>query len=129
MLDYWYDHVHLIAPDPLKTAEFYEKMFGAKRASVSELPDGRTIVELKLNSSNILVMHPRVKPAPTPHLPDTSYGLEHFGLITNDIEAAVAELKANGVKFRDEIREVRPGFKIAFMWATENVLIELVEKK
>ncbi len=129
MPNYYYDHAHLTSPDPLKTAEFYEKMFGAKRANVRELPDGRTMVELDLNGSEILVVHPRVKPDPTPHLPDTSYGLEHFGLITDDIEAAVAELKAKGVKFRDEIREPRPGFKFAFVWAPENVLIELVEKK
>lgn len=128
MPNYWYDHVHLTTPDPLKTAEFYEKMFGAKRANVREMPNGRTMVELNLNSSRILVMPSRVKPDPTPHLPDTSYGLEHFGLATDNIEAAVAELKANGVKFRDEIREARPGVKIAFMWAPENVLIELVEK-
>ena len=128
MQDYYYDHVHLTSPDPLKTAEFYEKMFGAKRTNVRETPDGRTVVELNLNSSRILITHPLVKPDPTPHLPGTSYGLEHFGLVTDNIEAAVAELKANGVKFRDEIREVRPGVKIAFVWAPENVLIELVEK-
>ena len=128
MPDYYYDHVHLTSPDPLKTAEFYEKMFGAKRTNVREMPDGRTAVELKLNGSEILVMHPRVKPGPTPHLPDTSYGLEHFGFTTDNLEEAVAGLKAKGVKFRGEIYSPRPGVKVAFLWAPENVLIELVER-
>ena len=37
------------------------------------------------------------------------------------------ELKVKGGEFRDEIREVRPGVKISFLWAPENVLIELLE--
>ena len=28
MPNYWFDHIHLMSPDPLKTAEFYEKSFG-----------------------------------------------------------------------------------------------------
>ncbi len=49
--NYWYDHVHLISSDPVKTAEFYEKMFDARRVSVSELGAGRVSVELDLNGS------------------------------------------------------------------------------
>jgi hypothetical protein len=39
----------------------------------------------------------------------------------------VADLKAKGVRFRDEIKVARPGLRIAFLWAPENVLVELVE--
>jgi catechol 2,3-dioxygenase-like lactoylglutathione lyase family enzyme len=57
----------------------------------------------------------------------TISGLEHIGIRTDDMDTTVANLKANGVKFRDEIREFRPGVRIAFFWAPEDVLIELVE--
>ena len=127
MPSYWYDHVHLISPDPVKTAEFYEKMFNAKRVSVGELGAGRVSVELDLNGSRILVMSRRGQPETAPSSAETVYGLEHFGIRTDNLEAAVADLKAKGVKFRDEIREIRPGVKISFLWAPENVLIELLE--
>ena len=129
MPNYWYDHVHLTSLDPLKTSEFYEKNFGAKRVAARTMPDGRTSVELNLQGECILVMNPKDKPKSVPSSPEVPYGLEHFGIKTDNIEAAVAELKANGVKFREEIREARPGVKVAYFWAPENVLIELVERK
>ena len=54
MPNYWHNHVHLTSPDPLKTAEFYEKMFGAKRGNAREMPGGRTMVPLDLNGSRIM---------------------------------------------------------------------------
>ena len=125
MLDYRLDHIHLISPDPLKTAEFYEEMFNAKRVIVRELEDGFVSVELNLNGTKVMVMSQQGT-GPSDKVDD--YGLDHFGIITNDLEAAVAELKAKGVKFKEEIREIRPGVKISFLWAPENVLIELLER-
>ena len=40
-------------------------------------------------------------------------------------EEAVTELKANDVKFTQEIREVNPEFKISFLVTPEDVTIEL----
>ncbi len=128
MPSYWHDHIHLASPAPLKTAQFYEGMFKAKRVSTRKLADGRTSIQLDLNGSRILVTERQAQAKTARGSSGTVYGLEHFGLKTDNLEAAVAELKANGVKFRDEIREARPGLKIAFLWAPENVLIELLEE-
>ena len=128
MPNYWYDHVHLISPDPVKTAEFYEKMFNAKRVGIREIGDGRIGVDLDLNGSRVLVMSLRAQPESAPSSPETGSGLEHFGIRTDNLEAAVAELKAKGVQFKEEIREARPGVKISFLWAPEDVLIELLER-
>jgi len=49
MADYWLDHIHLMSPDPLKTAEFYENMFGAKRISARDEGDGRASAKLDLS--------------------------------------------------------------------------------
>ena len=131
MPNYWYDHVHLISPEPEKTAQFYERMFNAKRVDVSKFSDGRTMVILDLNGSRVLVMNRKAQPESSPSSPETGgYSLEHFGIRTDDIEAAVANLKANGVQFKEELRAgSSPGLKIAFLWAPENVLIELLERK
>ena len=128
MPSYWYNHVHLISPDPLKTAEFYERMFNVKRVSVTKPGAGRVSVELDLNGSRVLIKSGNVKTETAPGSSEPAHGLEHFGVRTDNLEAAVAELKAKGVQFKEEIRLARPGVKISFLWAPENVLIELMER-
>ena len=128
MSNYWYDHVHLFSPEPLKTAQFYERMFNARRVITRESADGRTAVELNLNGSTILVTERKAEPEVTASRSEVRCGLEHFGIKTDNIEAAVAELKAKGAEFRDEIRVARPGVKIVYLWAPDNVLIELLER-
>ena len=124
MPNYWFDHVHVVSPDPVKTAQFYEEMFSAKRGSIDDLPDGRILVNLDLNGVAIRVSNPRTKPLVSGA---SLTGLEHFGLRTDDLEAAVAELKANGVQFVQDITVARPGLKISFFLAPDNVLVELQE--
>ncbi len=119
MPKYWFDHIHLMSPDPVKTAEFYEKMFGAEQVGKRDLGDGRVFVNLNLNGTTILVSSPRGD--------DTRTGLHHYGIRTDSLDKAVDELKAKGVKFTQEITEIRPGFKISYFLAPENVSVELQE--
>jgi len=114
MPDYWFDHIHLVSPDPVKTAEFYVKMFGAKQVG-----SGRVTVSLDLNGTTILISQPGEDRTPT--------GLAHFGIGTDNLDEAIAELKAKNVEFTMDKREIRPGFKISFLAAPENVSIELQE--
>ncbi len=127
MPNYWYHHIHLASPDPRKTAEFYEDMFSAEITNTRELPGGSVTVELNLGGSMVLIMQ---RPAETESAPSgASSGLDHFGLRTDDLETTVANLKTKGVQFRGEIMEIGKRMKIAFFWAPDNVLIELVEVK
>ena len=126
MPNYWFDHVHLISQDPVKTADFYEKTFGAKRDVFLELPDGRTLVSVSLDGTSIKVTNPRAKPLVPNTLPN-GCGLEHFGLRTDNIEEAVAEMKAKGIKIVQEIKAINPTTKIAFLVSPEDILIELLE--
>ena len=127
MPNYWYHHIHLVSPDPRKTAQFYQDMFNAKMVNTTELPDGRVSIEISLNSSIVLLMQKPVQEKAAPATDTAANGLDHFGIRTDDIEATVTDLKAKGVKFRDDIREIRDGMKIAYIWAPENVLIELIQ--
>ena len=126
MPTYSYDHVHLVSPDPVATARFYEKMFAAKTVETTKFTDGRTNIALDLNGSRILIVEPRSQTEPASS--GIGHGLEHFGIHTDNLEAAVAELKAKGVQFRDEIRVGGTGMKISFLWGPDNVLIELLER-
>ena len=116
MPEYYFDHIHLRSPDPLKTAEFYEKMFGAKRISARDNGDGRASAKLDLSGVTILI-NQSGEGQPT--------GLVHFGIRTDNLADSVAAMKEKGVKFTQEIREVRPDFKMSFLEAPEGVSIEL----
>ena len=119
MPTYTFDHIHLVSPDAVKTAEFYEKMFGAKK-SVRELPNGRKAVAVDIGGTRILIGVKLEGEAEKP-------SLDHFGIRTDSLTDAVAELKARGVRFTMEIREVRPDFKISYLRTPDDVSIELQE--
>lgn len=118
---YWYDHVHVVSPEPENTAKFYQDMFGAKQVSRQVMADGVLLLGLDLNGSRVLVKSPK------PGIPP-SYGIEHFGVQTDDLESAVKELKAKGVQFTQDISAPFPGVKISFLKGPEDVLIELLER-
>jgi len=117
MPNYYFDHVHLISRNPAQTAEFYQQRFNAKKVNEIDLGNGRTVINLNLGGVTMLISPPARDDAPT--------GLIHFGIRTDNLEGAVTELKANDVKFTQEIREINPEFKISFLVAPEDVSIEL----
>jgi lactoylglutathione lyase len=117
MPTYTFDHVHLASPDPVKTAEFYEKTFGAKKI-VEDMPGGMKKVTVYIGNTKILVAGKREGEAEKP-------SLDHFGIRTDNLEKAVAELKARGVVFTMEMRQIRPDFKISFLRTPDGVSIEL----
>ena len=126
MPSYRYHHIHLISPDPLKTSDFYEKTFGARKISVEKM-DAGAMVSLELGGGIIGIMPPR-KQALLPTAGGAVYGIEHFALKTDNLEQAAAELKAKGIVFVKDIIQPKPGFKTSFLVAPENVLIELMEQ-
>ena len=117
MPSYTFDHIHLVSPDPEKTADFYVNTFGAKK-SVRELGNGMKAVSVDLNGTKILIRGKNQGEAEKP-------SLDHFGIRTDNLEKAVAELKAQGVPFTMEIRQIRPDMKISFLKTPDDVPIEL----
>ncbi|MFC2038906.1 VOC family protein [Chloroflexota bacterium] len=119
MAKYAFDHIHLFSNDPKKTAEFYTENFGATEKGVREMGNGRITVMLDLDGMSLLISQPRDGAGAT--------GLVHFGLKTDDLEKSVGSLKDGGVEFTQDITEVRPGMKISFFKAPEDVSVELME--
>jgi len=129
MPNYVYDHVHFIASDPLKAAEFYEKAFGAKRTSVTKHNDGAISIMLNLTGTKLLIRSPQTHEART-HLdsPQKYFGLEHWGVLTDNMDEAVKNLKTMGVQFIQEVTRF-PGLSIAYVMGPDNVIIEIMERK
>jgi catechol 2,3-dioxygenase-like lactoylglutathione lyase family enzyme len=124
---YRYDHMHLRTRDVKKTAEYYQRVFGAKIVE-SIQSDGRPRTDLDLDGLTIFLA-PVAADAAVPSAPAEPYiGLDHFGLRVDDMETAVAELRRRGATFKVEPRTIRPGVKIAFIEAPDRVRIELLER-
>lgn len=121
MPTYRFHHVHVVSEDFTGTAEFYEKLFGAKR--VRTVKDN---IDIDLNGTIIKIRNPR----PEPLLPGVPIrrGLEHISLKTDNVEAAVEDLRANGVRVLQEVNSPAPGVKLAYVLAPGDVTIELLEQ-
>ena len=126
MVTYSYDHIHLRSKDPMSTAQYFNKMFGAEiRESIQS--DGQTRVDLNLNGLAIFLA--KADDDTPVALKDPHLGLDHFGLRVNNLEEAVAQLKERGAEFAVEPRTIRPGVTIAFVRTPDDVRIELLERK
>jgi lactoylglutathione lyase len=95
--------------------------------SVTENPDGSANIELNLSGTRLLLI--RRAEGAEENDARRRYGLEHFGIGTDDIDATVAALKGAGVRFREEIRQARPNLRIAFFRGPDGELVELLERK
>ena len=127
MPTYTYDHIHLRTRDPQGMAQYFNKMFDAKILE-SVQSDGRPRVDLDLDGL-IIFIAPVTADADIPASPRDPYlGLDHFGLRVDSVDETVAELKRRGADIVDEPRTIRPGVRIAFVRAPEDVRIELLER-
>ena len=127
MSNYTYDHIHIRSQDPMATALWYEKMFGAKIIESTQ-PDGSQRVDLDINGLTVFIMRVS-EDEPTPGADtDVSLGLDHFGLRVENIDEAYSELKGKGAEFTMEPRTIRPGVTITYVVAPENVRIELFQR-
>jgi lactoylglutathione lyase len=127
MPKYTYDHIHLRTRDPSAMAAYFNKVFDAKVIE-SVQSDGRPRVDLDLDGLIIFIapVAPEADIAASP--PDPYLGLDHFGLRVENVDDTVAELKRRGAEIVDEPRTIRPGVRIAFVRAPDNIRIELLER-
>lgn len=126
MAKFTWEHIHLRSPDPAATAAWYEQMLGAEVIRTPQ-PDGSTRIDLDLSGQKVFIA--KADPAQTGTAPHSPYmGLDHFGMTVADIDSAVADLKAKGVTFTMEPKTIRPGVRIAFLTAPQNVSIELIQR-
>jgi lactoylglutathione lyase len=127
MAQFRFDHVHLMSRDPEGIAQYYKKMFDAKIIESTQ-SDGKKRIDLKIDGLAIFIL--RVSPEEkVPESPPGPYlGLDHFGFAVDNLEEIAEELKKKGAEFAVEPKVIRPGVKIAYIRAPENVRIELVER-
>lgn len=119
MPNYRFDHMHLYTKDPDATASWYETMLGAE--VVRSNPGGKPRVDLKLGGANIFLLQ-------VDSVNTGMNSLDHFGLLVDDVDAAIADLKAKGVEVTMEPNTIRPGTRISFIRSPEGVRIEILAR-
>jgi lactoylglutathione lyase len=120
MAKYKFDHIHLMSPDPAKTAEFYQKMFGATPGEPYDTGKGNMMLSLDLGGVTVLISKTN---------DEKKYGLAHFGMSTPHLQKAVDELKTKNVKFPMEVTKIHPKLTISFLEAPDNMRVELSESE
>jgi len=133
MRAYRFDHIHLRSSDPDTTARFFETMFAAEVTRSVYPPGtlyaGQPRISLRLAGQKILMAptHPDDPTAPPPRFP--YYGVEHIGLTVDDVDAAVAELRAKGAEIAIGQLTRDPGTRLAFIRGPDAVMVELVQQR
>jgi catechol 2,3-dioxygenase-like lactoylglutathione lyase family enzyme len=113
------NHLHLKTKDPEKTVKFYVDTFGAK--IVNQSPRGGYRVDLLGLQLNV-----------TPFLEDQKrgqkYGMEHIAIDTDELDALVEKLKAQGIPILEETT-VSGGRRVCFFEGPDGVQLEFIEMK
>lgn len=131
MPTYAYSHVHINVKDLDGAIDFYQRMFNAELEYKAEYRPGRTSARLNISGMSIQLSD-KLYPLDAPARPGDSephLGLEHFGLEVDDFDAAIADLRAKGAEFLMEPHEFRPGLRLAFIRAPEDVRIEILQRR
>jgi lactoylglutathione lyase len=123
------NHIHLKAPDPKKTADWYVKAFNFKIVSDEVRVFGDRFIRCQSEDGGMAVNISGARSGETlgpgdamPH-----EGLEHFGLDTADIEADIARLEGLGARKLEGPIQMPNGGKIAFIQAPDNARLELIQ--
>jgi catechol 2,3-dioxygenase-like lactoylglutathione lyase family enzyme len=129
MAKFWFDHIHLVVSDPEKLADFFVEAFGAERVSLDKLTAGRIRAELHITGGRMIINTPGSSDTRSPDSPEERYGTEHFGMKVDELEPALEQCLAAGGELVRGVTKIRPGVRLAFFMAPENVLVELLETK
>lgn len=128
-MGYEFNHVHLKAPDPEKTAAWYVKAFNltivgdtvresGDRFIRCDTPDG-----IRFNISGARTDEKMGTGDATAH-----YGLEHFGITVDDIMTEIKRLQELGAELIEgPIGSGESGPRIAFIKGPDDVRIELLQ--
>ncbi len=118
-----FHHVHLRCEDLDSAVSYYEKMFDGKVVETVDVR-GLKIVRMDIGGERIFL---------SPKLGDMEveassgnprYGVYQLAFTVEDLDAAVADLRARGA----ELEDLKPeGLMMAFFKGPDNVQIELIE--
>jgi catechol 2,3-dioxygenase-like lactoylglutathione lyase family enzyme len=123
------NHIHLKAPDPEKTVNWYVKAFNFKVVSDTTRPYGDRFIRCVSEDEGMAVniSGARTGEVMGPGNADAHWGLEHFGFDTVDIKADIARLEGLGARLLEGPLVAASGQQTAFLWCPDDTRIELIQ--
>jgi methylmalonyl-CoA/ethylmalonyl-CoA epimerase len=125
------DHIGVVVHDIQEALKAYETALGLPLREVVEVPDQEVEVAfLPVGESNVELVQPTSSDTGiAKFLEKHGEGIHHICIEVEDIEAALARLKAHGAQLIDEEPRAGAHGRVAFVHprAMHGVLIELVE--
>jgi methylmalonyl-CoA epimerase len=125
------DHIGIVVRDIQEALGAYEAALGLPLKEVVEVPDQKVEVAfLPIGGSNVELVQPLTDDTGiAKFLEKRGEGIHHICIEVDDIEAALARLKAHEVQLIDEAPRQGAHGRVAFVHpkAMHGVLIELVE--
>jgi methylmalonyl-CoA/ethylmalonyl-CoA epimerase len=125
------DHIGIAVRDIEQALRVYQAALGLPLSEVVEVPDQQVRVAfLPIGESNIELVQPSDEASGTARfIEKRGEGIHHICVQVDDIEAALAQLKANGVPLIDQEPRAGAHGRVAFVHpkGTHGVLLELVE--
>jgi catechol 2,3-dioxygenase-like lactoylglutathione lyase family enzyme len=127
---YRINHIHLKAPDPRKTAEWYVTAFGFRIAGEEVRVFGDRFVRCVSADGGMAVniSGARTSERLLPGEARAHWGLEHFGIDSEDIEADIRRLEGLGARLLEGPIQVPNGPRIAFLQGPDDTRLELVQR-
>jgi methylmalonyl-CoA epimerase len=126
------DHIGIAVKAVAEAAKLYEQALGLKVSSVDQVDDqGVRVAMLDIGETRLELLEATKPDSPIgKFLSKRGEGLHHIAVQVQDIEAALAHLKASGIRLIDETpRAGAHNTRVAFVHpsSTHGVLLELVE--
>ena len=127
------DHIGIAVKSIEQTGKFYTKILGLKIQDIETVADQKVNVAfLPITDSELELLESTQPDGPVAKYIDArGEGVQHIAFRVEDLEAALAELKAKGVRLIDQApRNGAGGAKIAFIHPkeTNGVLVEICER-
>ncbi len=127
------DHIHIYAADPDESADFYSLHFEAKPIHRNTNVNGDARIFLALGGQVLVLgsFPAGLAPASPPEAGDGAYahgfGVAHFGLRVADVDAAIDELSAAGVRILSQPIREESGLTYAYVAAPDGVVVEITQ--
>ena len=128
-MPYRINHIHLKAPDPRKTAEWYVTAFKFKIVSDEVRVFGDRFIRCASEDGGMLV---NISGARTgerlgPGDANPHHGLEHFGFDSDHLETDIERLESLGAELLEGPIQMPTGARICCLRAPDDTRVELIE--
>lgn len=127
------DHIGIAVKSIEEALKFYENILGLKSAGIEVVAEQKVRVAfLPTGDSEVELLEATSEDSPVARFIERNgEGIQHIAYRVDNVEAAISEMKAKGVRMIDEIpRYGAGGAKIAFCHpkSTGGVLVELCQR-